>query len=124
MSLLDLIWNVTQETRISDAAQRASEARSSSERVLDDYHELRRHTEALSLACQALWEIVRSQHGFNDEVLLKKIEEIDLRDGKLDGSIASTTADCPKCGRTGRSSRGKCLYCGTAIPSPHIFERG
>jgi hypothetical protein len=76
----------------------------------------------LSLACQALWEIVRSTQGFDDEVLLKKIEEIDLRDGKLDGSIASMPIECPKCGRAGRSSRGQCLYCGTAIQSPHIFE--
>jgi len=123
MSLLDFVWNASQERRLGDASIRASEARASSDRVRDDADELRRRIETLTLACQALWEIVRSQHGLTDEVVLKKIEEIDLRDGKLDGAIGVTSVDCSNCGRSGRSSRRKCLYCGTDLPSPHIFER-
>jgi hypothetical protein len=123
MSLLDFVWNASQERRIGDASIRAGEARASSDRVRDDADELRRRIETLSLACQALWEVVRSQHGLSDEVLLRKIEEIDLRDGKLDGAMGATSVNCSNCGRSGRSTRQKCMYCGTVLPSPHIFER-
>lgn len=123
MSLLDLMWNASQERRIGDAAVRATEAKASTDRVRDDADELRRRVETLTLACQALWEIVRSHHGLTDEVILQKIEEVDLRDGKIDGAIGASSIECPNCGRSARSTRRTCLYCGTAMASPHIFER-
>jgi hypothetical protein len=122
MSLFDLLWIASQEGRIREAASNADSARSSIERTRDESVETRRLIEGLRLTCQALWEIVRSQHGLTDDVILKKIEEIDLRDGKLDGKMTASVP-CPECNHEVRANRRNCLYCGTPIASPHIFQR-
>lgn len=123
MSLFDVLWNVSQESRISRAGAQAHEAASGIGRVRDENQDLQRKVETLSLACQALWELVREREGLDDSVLLRKIEEIDLRDGRRDGKIAGGSVTCPACGKSNRSTRRQCLYCGTSVASPHIFEQ-
>ena len=66
---------------------------------------------------EALWTILKEQHGFDDADLIDRINEIDLRDGKLDGRVKEKEGplSCPKCNRTLSRQRPTCLYCGTAI---------
>ncbi|TLX50964.1 hypothetical protein CWC31_08235 [Pseudoalteromonas ruthenica] len=46
--------------------------------------------------------------------ILRKIEEIDLRDGKLDGKVASSS-HCKDCGHKVSPRRRHCFYCGANI---------
>ena len=65
---------------------------------------------------EALWTLLKQQHGFADEVLTKLIAEIDLRDGKLDGRAAAQSPQpCPFCGRPISTRRPFCLYCGKPV---------
>jgi hypothetical protein len=41
----------------------------------------------LTLTNYALWEIVAKEHGYDDDKLVAKVAEIDLRDGRLDGRL-------------------------------------
>jgi hypothetical protein len=79
---------------------------------------LRDEIERLLIINEALWSFIRDQHGLSDEDLIKKIAEIDLKDGKLDGRVAPEAKDldkCPQCGRPVGKKRQTCLYCGAAL---------
>ncbi len=73
--------------------------------------------ERLLLITQALWEMLKEQHGYTDTDLIKRVAEIDLRDGKLDGRVAPQGGPkgCPHCGRTLLGNRPVCLYCGKPV---------
>ena len=72
----------------------------------------------------ALWELLRDDGVFDEERLLEKIQEVDLRDGRADGRLGPTPVSCPHCGRKSKSGRAQCMYCGTPLPGgpEHVFE--
>ena len=97
------------EASASRAASVAGEARTQTEL-------LRADVEKLLMITEALWTLMREQHGYTDEQLVRAIEDIDLRDGKLDGKVAKSPPPlCPECGRNLMGNRPVCLYCGTPV---------
>ena len=79
------------------------------------------------VACQAMWEVLRDDAKIGEEKLLKKIEEVDLRDGKKDGKMPKIkdAAHCIKCQRPNNPRHNICLYCGEQLskaPDPHVFN--
>ena len=62
---------------------------------------------------QALWELVGEKLGLSDEDIIEKVNEIDGRDGRLDGRKAkSEPGSCPACGRILLRGKPVCIYCG------------
>ncbi|MBM3822088.1 MAG: hypothetical protein FJ404_04200 [Verrucomicrobia bacterium] len=84
---------------------------------------MKRKADALTIACQALWELLRRNSDLSDDLLIRTMEEIDLRDGKQDGKITRRPVPCPKCRRNSQSGRSHCLYCGELLPVVHVFEK-
>jgi len=76
----------------------------------------------LFLITHALWELLKTEHGYTDEVLAQKVLEVDMADGRLDGKVAKTERpNCSSCGKK-LSRHPTCMYCGTVnIRCP--FER-
>ena len=61
---------------------------------------LKQKVEKLMMITEALWTIIKETTDYTDEDLIEIMREIDLKDGKLDGKVASETPDnCPNCGR-------------------------
>lgn len=81
-----------------------------------DLEDLERRTESLTLACQALWEILQEELNLSNETILKKMQEVDLRDGSLDGRLTADVTACPNCKRSNKASRMNCIYCGESLP--------
>ena len=81
--------------------------------------ELQDQVDHLSLVCQAMCELM-AEIGFNKDMMVAKIQEIDLRDGKLDGKL-SKTHNCDKCERALSPRHLKCMYCGTAISKADLL---
>jgi len=85
--------------------------------------EQQRQIDSLTLASQAMWELLRGAAQLADADLMEKMQEVDLRDGEADGKITSTIVGCPKCGRRSRSARRQCVYCGETLPTHSAFAR-
>lgn len=100
----------------------ASEAKVQAEQAVDRLRELEVTVSHMALACQAMWELLRERGGITDAELLAKIKEVDLRDGVADGRMRPVIVNCPKCGKPSNTKHSQCMYCGAAIPKPHVFQ--
>ncbi|MFC1744479.1 hypothetical protein ACFL35_10840 [Candidatus Riflebacteria bacterium] len=79
--------------------------------------------ERLLMITEALWAMLKEEHGYEDEKLVEMITEIDLRDGKLDGRVAIDDPEpCPNCKRKLQRNRNICIYCGTSVQKG-VFAR-
>ena len=83
------------------------------ERLADRAAEQERRIERLVLVGQALSEILRDRLGLTPDEINEKINEIDLRDGVLDGKMRPQVLKCSTCGRPVSSARPKCVFCET-----------
>jgi len=102
-----------------DASRAAEEVSAAREEVAL----LKADIEKLLMISEALWTLLKENHGHTDEELTRRIEAIDLRDGKLDGKVAKgPPRRCPTCNRTLLGRRPVCLYCGQRI-ALGAFER-
>jgi hypothetical protein len=100
---------------ITSAAKKAMDARS-------EVQVLRVAIDKLILVNVALWEIIAESQGLTEEDLLNKVNEIDLRDGVLDGKIRPPVRKCASCGRMLQQGHEKCIYCGTKDKSADPFQ--
>lgn len=79
--------------------------------------------ERLLMITESLWTILKEQHGFDDNELIRRVAEIDLRDGKLDGKLAKEPpTNCPHCNRPMIKRRPYCMYCGKPV-AVNPFDR-
>ena len=69
----------------------------------------------LALATNAMAEILRDHLGISADVIEAKIREIDMRDGKLDGTFRLPAKTCKECGRVSGPMSATCLYCGAPL---------
>jgi hypothetical protein len=120
----ELFWEMHQQRRITQAGKDATKAKSKVDRLEGDVSYLKRKVERLALASQALWELLRDHTDFEEEHILQKMQEIDLRDGAEDGKIGHKPIACPQCSRVSNSARQTCIYCGTSLHTvrEHVFE--
>jgi len=82
---------------------------------------LKANLERSLMISHALWEIVRFQCGLTDEDILRKVSQIDLRDGIIDGKNEGTAVICPGCGQRISTRNPACPYCG-GILDKSIFS--
>jgi len=117
-----MIWDVYQQSKIANAERSADRAEAKVDRYADDIAGIKRHVERLSLACQAMWELLRDHSDLTEEDIKKKILEIDSRDGHADGKISTQSLNCDSCGKATNSKRAACVMCGAPVKGPHPFE--
>jgi len=100
-----------------DARQSARDAESAARGAQSHVERLEGEIERLLMVCEALWTMVKEDSGRNDDHLVARIAEIDMRDGKLDGRVSTKDGpyECPECRRPIARKRAVCMYCGTAI---------
>lgn len=113
------MWEIYQTSAIGSAQQAAGNASSEARRAARTADESRSRVaelttrcDRLALTCQALWELLRERLDLTEAELLERVQQIDLRDGKVDGRMATSVSQCPACDRPVNSRRPQCLYCG------------
>ena len=100
---------------ITAAAKKSMDARS-------EVQVLRAAIDKLILVDRALWEIVAESQGLTEEYLLNKVNEIDLRDGVLDGKMREPIRKCASCGKVLQQGYAKCIYCGMKNEGTNLFQ--
>jgi hypothetical protein len=120
---MNILLDLYQQSRINDARNTAEDAHSAARRAQWQMDDLKRKVDSLTITCQALWELLAERLNLGEELILEKMQEIDLRDGTMDGKISPTLISCPACARTNKANRKQCLYCGSDLPTTHIFGR-
>jgi hypothetical protein len=79
--------------------------------------ELYKHDlDRLLMITEALWTLMKQEHGYTDDVLIKMIGEIDQRKVVVDGvAVKDAPVTCPSCGKLNMAKRSFCIYCGKPI---------
>ena len=116
------MWNLQQQSQIREAKADAAQAKDDATRSRERIQELEYRINRMALASQALWELVRSRLEITEAELLDKIGEVDLRDGVKDERMTPQIITCPSCGRSCNTKSSRCVFCGAAVPKPHVFQ--
>jgi hypothetical protein len=101
--------SIALESATRDAQRHARE-------LEDQIRVLEQRVGRLALVSIAMEEILRQHLGISADVIEAKIREIDLRDGKLDGTFRPPAKTCSHCGRLSGPTHASCVYCGAALP--------
>ena len=106
-------WNLSKE-------ESASPKRPTAKGTRGDVRFLRGQVDRLQMICEAMWTITKRRLGVGDDELSRLVEEIDLRDGKLDGRSEPARA-CSECSRVVSSRTRICIYCGAENLPTGVF---
>jgi hypothetical protein len=101
------------DEEVSEADQISKQAPHREKQIEAQIKELNIAIDKLILITRAMWEMTAEEKGLTDEVLINKVNEIDLRDGKADGKMQTAIRQCPSCGRNLFVGHRRCLYCGS-----------
>lgn len=114
--------DIGQEAQI----QRANSAVSSAQRAAGESWEKAEHAEEkvqrLALLCQAMWELLSEHANVSNNDLVRKVLEVDRRDGNEDNKMRPRVIDCPKCRNKVSTRRPKCVICGSVLATSQPFE--
>ncbi|MCA9282532.1 MAG: hypothetical protein H6812_02835 [Phycisphaeraceae bacterium] len=119
---MGLIWDLWQQKQIGDVEAAVDTAGMSASRAVREVGHMEQRLERLALACQAMWELLSEHTGITEEQLMARMEDIDFRDGSLDGKMKSGVMTCPTCKRRVNAKHSICMYCTHPIQKPHVFE--
>ena len=119
-----MFWDLIQRVRVDhvhgialNANSTAMDAQTETRFLKGRIEKLEETVERLTLATMAAAEILRDHFGVAQSAIETKVQEIDLRDGKLDGRLRVPPNDCSQCHHTNAPHRHKCLYCGEPLPT-------
>ncbi len=114
----------TSRAVLPDAATRldAQSARRQAREAAVTVSSLEDRVDQLTLACMAMWSLLREKTGLTEEELLERIKQIDLADGEEDGKIRAEVTECSQCGRKLSRRHKQCMYCGSERLNPTGFD--
>lgn len=120
--MLGLLYDIRQNARIADAEAVAGRSNSKTESVAQNVEDLEERIDKLTLLNYALWSLLEEKIGLTEAELLDRVQELDLKDGKLDGRVSSGVINCPHCNRPLSQRHRKCMYCGYELHGGGGFE--
>ena len=111
----DILWDLFQNRRIRANADAAAGAQRRAVSASHTVRGLEAEVDRLNLICHSMWELLEESIGVTEDQLVRKVREVDLRSGRLDGKAPSAPVTCPSCERTVHARHTSCLYCGTQL---------
>ena len=117
-----MLWDLYQQHQINQVEDRARDASARATRVITRIADLEDRVDSLALACQAMWELLSQRVPNADQVLQAKMQEVDGRDGRIDGKMRRVMTKCPACDRPLHSRHRRCMYCGEQIPVENLLQ--
>lgn len=124
--MIDLILEVFGQVALDQARKEQASGQAPTVPLKDDsrVRSLERDHERLKLITMALWDILTEKLGVDEAELRRRIQELDLMDGREDGRLRmrAPPRNCDACGRPMLSSALSCPYCGAAGPDQPLFR--
>ena len=121
-----MLWDLIQEVELRNA--RSSQALSDQlhesrfELARDGVDHLEVRVDRLLLVMDAMWELLAERTGATEADLLAKVQEIDQRDGTVDGRRTTIARRCSACGAAVGNDRTTCMFCGHEEPGRSGFD--
>jgi hypothetical protein len=112
---MNLFWELFQNARTNRAQAAADHAQAKGYDTERRIKQLEAEVDSLTLIAMAMWELFGKSNGLFMKDLEAKMQEIDLRDGKLDGKLSFGSTLCTGCGRKLDERRKTCIYCGAIL---------
>jgi hypothetical protein len=109
---MSFLWDAYQSSQIfqlNSRIDRLQDAGAREQAALRVAADLEDKVNRLALICRAMLELLP---GLTEDQLKAKIQEIDQRDGQVDGRVTPRAKKCPKCDATMSPRFGRCLFCG------------
>lgn len=98
-------------TTATRAENTASEAQINSELLKHDI-------DRVLLITEALWRLMKQQHGYTDDTLVALMQDIDRQKSAAGGTaVKDAPIACPACSRLNTATRTFCMYCGKPMPT-------
>ena len=112
-----VFYPMMQSGGYSSANATAAAAEAVAGRARTDVELLKHDVDRLLLISEAIWTLLKREHGYSDDVLTDLITKIDLADGRIDGrGVKELPPQCPYCNRANSGRRSFCIYCGKPLP--------
>lgn len=121
--MLELFWEMRQQSRIAEAKQHAQETRHIAKDTQRQIDELEDRIDHLTMITAAIWTLLQQRTGMSNQQLLDQVQAIDLSDGQLDGRVRKDTRPCSKCRRAIAPRHLRCIYCGEQASQVDPFDR-
>jgi hypothetical protein len=113
----DMFSHMYGPQQFASLAKRAEEGAIAAEELHFRVQDLEAKVNKLILINHALFELAEARLGITEQDLVNKVNEIDLRDGRLDGKVEVENPNvCERCGRSYSQRHNHCLYCGHVNP--------
>jgi hypothetical protein len=96
-------------------AATASRAKSKSRVTTQRIKALEANLAKTLMICESLWELLQEKTGLTLEEFHKKLYEVDMRDGVLDGKNQRKASQCPNCQHMVSPRHPACIYCGRVM---------
>ena len=103
------------------AASAAAEAGAVARAARTQVAELAADVDRLFAITQAMWSLLRIEHGYDEATLRAKVAEID-RAARAKHAEGAELPPCIACGRPVSARRPRCMYCGAETPMD-LFAR-
>lgn len=119
--MIDLA-DIFQQFKMNELKSENFETRNMQGTIKYDVRSLEDKIDYLSVVMLAMWEMLEEK-GYSRMDLVKKIEEVDMRDGVLDGKLAHQKKAnvCSDCKRKVNPRHRNCFYCGAKIDSGNFI---
>ena len=120
---MSIFYDIYQNTQISGAEVRAQRSEAKAEDAKEAVEQLEERVNRLTLINMALWSLLKEITNLTEEDLVKRVEEIDLQDGYIDGRTRPKIASCDQCGQTLSQKHQRCLHCGWEPQVQGAFDK-
>jgi hypothetical protein len=119
---MNVFYELQQNARTGAAEATSARSASRVESMARRVDDLEERLNRLTLINVALWSLLEEQTPLTEEDLSRRVQEIDLADGKVDGKLHAQLEPCPRCGQTLSKRHRRCLHCGYEPPPASAFD--
>lgn len=117
--MLDVMLGGYLAQNAAGASSLARDANDAARRAGSKTEDVQLQVDRLTLFAMALAELLAERGGLTEDVILAKVQQIDLRDGRRDSKLRPNAppTPCPACERMLAAYHTHCIYCGAERPN-------